>query len=396
MLPSPGKKGAASGINYELLTGDALDQALTQQYIRQYSSAGGIAWLNAIMDRGSPYIPFIRKEIEERGLPIELLYLPVIESGFLPTAVSKSGAAGLWQFMKNSMGPFDMKVSDWADERMDFWKSTQGALRKLEENYKALGDWPLALAAYNAGLGGVSRVVQQTGVRDYWALSAQKALKIETVHYVPKLLAVTYILSRPREFAVDVWQEGPEWTRIPLGKTVDLGMLADEAGVDIGLLKNGNRELLYNVTPPDPAYQLKVPLENAGAVAAVLERKDLTLIKNYFYTIRSGDTLSALALHYGVTVDLIQNANPGLQSKYLQIGKRILIPALREVNPYQGPKNTGAILSFTGSHLVKRGETLWAIALAYSIDPEALAQANNMALNDTLREGRALKVPIIE
>jgi membrane-bound lytic murein transglycosylase D len=347
------------------------------------------------MNRAAPYLGFIRREIEERNLPPELLYLPVIESGYLSTAVSKSGATGLWQFMKNSIGPFDMKVSDWIDERMDFWKSTQGALRKLDENYRYFKDWPMALAAYNSGLGGINQIVKNTGIQDYWVLSERKALKTETIQYVPKLLAVAWIMAQPRRFGVEAWQEGPEWTRISTGKTVDLALLSAETGIDAALLKAGNRELIYNITPPDKAYQLKVPIAQVPLVTEILERKGIDLIKNYFHTVRYGDTLSALALHYGITVDLIENANPGIKSRYLQIGSRLRIPALKEVGPYQGGKSASSgALGFSGSHLVKRGETLWAIALMYETDPEALAQANGMGLNDTLREGRSLKVPI--
>jgi membrane-bound lytic murein transglycosylase D len=378
----------------EKLSIPGLEKALTQHYIQQYTSGGGIAWLNAVMRRGAPYLGFIRREIEERGLPPELIYLPVIESGYLSTALSRSGAAGLWQFMKNSIGPFDMQVNDWMDERMDFWKSTQGALRKLEENYRYFEDWPMALAAYNTGLGGLSRTVKDTGINDYWLLSERAALKTETIHYVPKLLAVAWIMANPRLFGVETWQESLEWTRIPLNRTVDLALLATETGMDPALLRMGNQELIYNITPPDEAYQLKVPLAQLPLVTEILERKGPELIKNYFHTVRYGDTLSALALHYGVSVELIENANPGIRSRYLQIGSRIRIPALKEAGPYQGARAASGPADFQGNHLVKKGETLWAISLLYQVDPESLAQANGMRLNDTLREGRNLKVPI--
>jgi membrane-bound lytic murein transglycosylase D len=371
-----------------------LEEALTRHYIKQYTSPGGIAWLNAVMRRAAPYLVFIRREIEERNLPPELLYLPVIESGYLATALSKSGAAGLWQFMKNSIGPFDMQVNDWMDERMDFWKSTQGALRKLEENYRYFDDWPMALAAYNTGLGGITRVVKDTGIKDYWVLSERKVLKTETIHYVPKLLAVAWIMAQPRRFGVEPWQDSLEWARIPVGRTVDLALLAAETGIDPALLRAGNQELIYNITPPDKAYQLKVPLAQAPLVTEILERKGPELIKNYFHTVRYGDTLSALALHYGVTAELIENANPGIRSRYLQIGSRLRIPALKEADPYQGRPAASGLADFQGDHLVKKGETLWAISLLYEVDPEILAQANGMGLNDTLREGRNLKVPI--
>jgi membrane-bound lytic murein transglycosylase D len=378
------------------LTISGLEQPLTMRFIAQYSSPGGIAWLNTVMERGAPYLAFIRREIEERNLPRELLYLPVIESAYFPRAISRSGAAGLWQFMKNSIAPFDIRVTDWMDERMDFWKSTIGALRKLEDNYRRFGDWPLALAAYNAGAGAVARAIRTAETNDYWVLSEKKYLKNETIQYVPKFLAVAHILSHPRRFGLTVtWPEDPQWTRIPVGRAVDLELLAEYAEINGGELKQANQELYYAVTPPDPSYHIKVRSGDAPAVAAVLERTDLVFIKYYFHTIQSGDTLSALSRHYGVSVDQIVSSNPGTQARYLKIGQRLRIPALKEVGPYpQQPR--GADPPFSGSHLVKRGESLWSIALAYHVDPQVLAEANNMGLNDTLREGRTLKTPIRE
>jgi membrane-bound lytic murein transglycosylase D len=371
------------------------DRALTQHYVERYSAGGGREWLLAVMKRAAPYIPFIKGQIAAHDLPPELLYLPVIESGFVPTARSKSGAVGLWQFMRNSIAPFDIKVNDWVDERMDFWKSTEGALRKFVDNYRALGDWPLALAAYNAGVAGVQRAVRQAGKADYWYLAEKKFIKTETVHYVPKLLAAAYILSNPRRFGLDLdWSVDPRWERIPVGKQVDLELLAAEAGVDGTALKAANRELFYGITPPDKNYHLKVHAADSAFISEALTRTDTVLIKHYFHTIRSGDTLSALALHYGVSVDQITNANPGIRARYLKIGQRLRIPAYRDPGPYQRA-NTAVndILRFTGNHLVKRGETLWSIALAYGVDPDALAEANGMRLSDTLREGKILKTP---
>ncbi|MDR2500688.1 MAG: LysM peptidoglycan-binding domain-containing protein [Treponema sp.] len=378
------------------LTISGFDQALTQEYIRRYSSPGGRSWLQSVMRQGTPYITFIRHQIEKRGLPAELVYLPVIESSFLCTAKSRVGAAGLWQFMKNSIGPFNMKITEWMDERMDFWKSTEGALRKLEDNYRILKDWPLALAAYNAGLGSVNQVIQQNGIQDYWILADLKVLKTETIHYVPKLLAVSHILSNPRRFGLEPdWTSGPQWTRLPVGKPVDLELLAKAAGIDAAVLKKANQELFYGVTPPDPGYQLKVLAADAPAVETALAGTDAVLFRYSFHTIQSGDTLSALALHYGITVEQIHTANPGLRDRYLHLGARIKIPSYyKKMEPY-ARRRTDDPLNFEGRHLVKRGESLWSIANAYRIQPEALAKANNMRLHDTLREGRSIKTPIM-
>jgi membrane-bound lytic murein transglycosylase D len=292
--------------------------------------------------------------------------------------------------MRNSIDPFGMRITDWVDERRDFWKSTQGALRKLEENYRLLGDWPLALAAYNAGQGAISGIIRQTGIRDYWTLSARNQLKTETVHYVPKLLAAAYVLSNARQYGIVLWPVDPDWTRIPVNRPVDLNLLAAEAGVDPAMLKMANRELNYYITPPGN-YLLKVQAQDAAKVSTALAR-GLPLINYYIHTIRSGDTLLALAIHYGISVDQITSMNPGVQARNLRIGSTLMIPAIREAPSM--PPASSVSLNFSGSYEVKRGDSLWSIALAHGVTPEALAEANGMALNDILREGRVLKTPI--
>ncbi|MDR0597117.1 MAG: transglycosylase SLT domain-containing protein [Treponema sp.] len=355
------------------------------------------------MERGGPYLAFIRQEAEERNMPPELVYLPVIESGFLPTAVSRSGAAGLWQFMRNSIGGYGMGITDYVDERMDFWKSTQSALRKLEDNYNSLGDWALALAAYNAGLGAVTRLVGQTGIRDYWTLAEKRLLKTETIHYVPKFLAVSHILSNPRQYGLSPsWPEDPRWIRIRADRSVDLDLLAEYAGADKDLLKRGNSELRHGITPPTGDYRIKAPQADAPALLAALESRDLPLLRYHVHTIAYGDTLSALALRYRVGVDQILGANPGTEARFLQIGGKLRIPALAggaeppavPAAPDAGAGFAGAGTEFAGAHRVRRGETLWSIARLYGVDVRVLAAANGMDLKDILREGRILKTPI--
>ncbi|MDR1929987.1 MAG: LysM peptidoglycan-binding domain-containing protein [Treponema sp.] len=383
-----------------LLTLGGINEELTQKYIEQYSRPGGIKWLSAIMERGEPYLGFIRGEIEKRNMPAELVYLPVIESAYSTAAVSRSGATGLWQFMRNSIGPYDMRINEWMDERRDFWKSTLGALNKLEDEYKRVGSWELALASYNAGIGTVLKAQKKYPGADYWELCEKRAFKNETIQYIPRLLAVSYILSNPRRFGMEIkWPENPQWTRIPVGRSVDLGLVAEYAGLPGADLKKANSELFYGITPPDSGYHIKVPSSQAESVALVLEDPDLPLIRYYFHTIRRGDTLSELARHYGISVNQIAGSNPGLQPRYLKIGQRLMIPAFREPES-AGPRQNrvpeiaaAGEIPFAGTHLVKRGESLWSIALAYNVNPETLASANGMGLNDTLNIGRALRIP---
>jgi membrane-bound lytic murein transglycosylase D len=385
---------AAHGEKPPSLSLTGLDEEATRNAIEQYSRPGGIAWLTTVAKRSETYQGFIRKEIEKRGLPAELFYLPFVESAFSTSAVSRVGATGLWQFMRGSIGPYDMKINDWMDERRDFWKSTVGALDKLENEYRILGNWELTLAAYNAGMGTITRALKKYPGADYWELCRKKALKNETIQYIPRLIAISYILSNPRRFGIEVsWPEDPLWTRIPVGRSVDLGLVAEHAGLSGTELKKANGELYYGITPPDPNYHIKVPSAQAQAVASVLEDPEITLIKYYFHTIHFGDTLSGIAQRYGISINQITSYNPGLQAQYLKIGQRLIIPALRDVRISERPK-TAEYVSFTGTHLVKRGESLWSIALAYNTDPETLAATNGMGLNDTLREGRALKIPV--
>jgi membrane-bound lytic murein transglycosylase D len=382
-----------------------LEQPLTQYYIAEYSSPGGIKWLEETMERAAPYIPFIRREIASRQQPEAFLYIPVIESSYVSTAVSSSGAAGLWQFMTNSIAPFNMRVDEWVDERLDFWKSTCGALDKLQDNYAALGNWELALAAYNAGLGAMQRTIQTSGIRDYWTLCERKLLKTETIQYVPKLLAAAYVLSNPRLFGIkSTWSPDPQWQLLPLNRQADISLLAEAAGLDGTLLEEANRELLHGVSPPVSSpglgYSLKAPAAFVPALSAALLEADSrgnSLMAYYYHTIAYGDTLWALSRHYQVSTEQIIAENPGLDASNLRLGRSIRIPAIRnDIQPYEHirPEKDETIGSFEGSYVVKAGDTLWRIAIDHGIKPEALAQANGMELTDTLSIGMVLKTPI--
>jgi membrane-bound lytic murein transglycosylase D len=250
----------------------------------------------------------------------------------------------------------------------------------------------------------VTRLVKQTGIRDYWTLAEKRLLKTETIHYVPKLLAVSLILSHPRRYGLSPsWPEDPQWTRIKVDRSVDLELLAEYAGVDGDLLKKGNSELRHGITPPFGEHQIKAPQADAPALLAALENRDIPLIRYHIHTVAYGDTLSALSLRYRVGMEHILGANPGMEAQFLQIGQKLRIPALAgNQSPPPPPatppgaetvrEKTGP--AFEGAHLVRSGETLWSIARLYQVDPQALAEANDMGLNDILREGRILKTPM--
>ena len=387
-----------SNAGFTLLTPYALSQPVTQRFIARYTSPSGIRFLEHTLERGGLYLPFIREEVERRNLPHELIFLPIVESSFVSTARSRSGAMGLWQFMMNSIGGRGMVVNEFVDERKKFINATRGALQKLQDHYNNFGSWPLALAAYNAGPGAVGRMVQRTGINDYWELSRRREFREETINFVPRLLAISYVLSQPRRFGINFWpEEAIEWTTIPLQRQVALSVLAAEAGADLALLRRMNPHLLLGITPPVQNYPLIVPAAQFDKISDALQREGNELLRFHRHVIRYGDTLWGLSRHYNVSIRLIEQHNPGINSNALRIGRTLIIPAFNDAPPpparAASPSNRPV---FGGTHLVKSGETLWSLAIAYRVSPQALAEANNMDLNQILSIGRVLNVPILE
>lgn len=367
---------------------------LVEKFRKQYMSADGYAYLSKIMKRSAPYRDFISDLLEAENMPAELLFLPVIESGFFETATSKSGAVGIWQFMRNSIGGFNIHIDDWVDERRDPWKTSVAAVKKLKWNYSQFHDWALALAAYNCGVGSVRSAIKKAGRADFWYLADHGYLKKETVYYVPKFLAIAEILSRSGEFAID-WgstAEHPPTSTIAIKRAIDVRLFAEALGLEAEAIRKLNPSLRYFITPPSITYQLRIPAAYEEAAQTVLTRSDKLLIKYYQYRIKSGDTLYALAKHYGVSVKSILNYNEGLRAETLKIGKTILIPALKAVEMYAG-KNATIAGDFTGSHSIQQGDTLWSLALKYSVSVEQLAEQNNLSVNSVLKLGHTLKVP---
>lgn len=348
------------------------------------------------MKRSVLYRAFILEETRRLGVPECLLYLPVIESGFTSGAVSRSGATGVWQFMRNSVSGYGIRMSEWLDERRDPWITTTAALRKLSDNYRDLGNWPLALAAYNCGLGATRKAVKKGGTSDYWELCRLGLFKKETVHYVPKFLAISEILSQSETLAIDWGKPEPvgSFITVPVKRPVDLSVIAKETETDPRLMKSINPALHYSITPPDAVYGLRIPAITEERVRTVLEDRTKMLLEYYLYKVTSGDTLFALALHYGVSVDMILQYNPGVKPNTLKIGKKLVIPAIKEVTAYSGKKDR-TDLDFSGTYLVKKGDTLWSIALAHEIQVETLAERNNLEVSAVLSLGKQLRVPIL-
>jgi membrane-bound lytic murein transglycosylase D len=302
--------------------------------------------------------------------------------------------------MRNSISPW-MRIDDWLDERKDFWKSTVAAMEKLAYNYEVTGDWLLALAAYNCGLGRIQRIIRRSGISDFWELSRRRLIPPETRAYVPKLIAVArFAATLGRRGREQEWEPPVRWERVLLNQAVDLRLLAEAAGLAPGSLTQGNEELTYGITPPvaRPHY-LKVTSEHAEKVRAALARPGENLLKFAIHTIAPGHTLSEIARHYGIPVSMLSRYNPGVRPETLRIGSRLVVPMYKDVGPYvkAAPPAPAAVRVdsslFKNEYTVKTGDNLWAIARSFGITSAVLAQVNGLSETAIIRAGQTLKVP---
>ena len=374
---------------------------LYDNYFKKYSSKKEQKHLAAIWEQAEYFIPFIEAKVKEYGLPQEVIYLPFVESNFRPDAVSKSGATGLWQFMTNSIDGYNMKINEWVDERRDFWKATEAALKKIKYNYSVLKDWNLAIAAYNCGLGKMKRTVKEAGTSDYWKICQKGLLSTETIHYIPKLLAISDVLKNRNIYGIKDKQPKPfQWTRIALPQPVDIRLLAKETGIPRNILDIGNSELKFYVTPPaKTGYLLKVPADKAEKIKTVTSNKKTKLTDFHLYTVKAGDTLSHLSQHYGISVDMIQSFN-NVNPSNLKIGSKLVIPVSDpDIRPYEGTFDLSTWVpsiseeGFAGEYKVQKGDTMWSIAKLFHTDIRHIAYFNHLELDSVLPIGRILRVP---
>jgi membrane-bound lytic murein transglycosylase D len=359
-----------------------------------------------ITARAEPYLYYIVEQAEQRDMPLELVMLPAVESGFQPYARSPERAAGLWQFIPSTGRAFGLRRDWWYEGRHDITESTEAALDYLSDLAKQFGgDWQLALAAYNAGPGTVRKAIKRNRKKglatDFWSLKLPR----ETRHYVPRLLAVAKVVADPDAYALSLTpiDNEPHFTRVELPSQLDLAMAAEVAGLKPKDLKRLNPGLRRWATAPDGPHHLLLPIEQAQSfrakIKAVPPEKWVNLHR---YRIRQGDSLGRIAHHYGVSVAALKRANR-LRDNTIRAGRYLLIPvdsskkallaSAKDNAPARLPKKTSASSSNakTGmQHIVQPGDTLWEIARAHQISHRQLAAWNGLSVNDTLRPGQTL------
>jgi transglycosylase-like protein with SLT domain len=219
------------------------------------------------------YRPSVQSIFSEFKLPLDLIFLSLVESGFNTNAVSRAKAVGPWQFMKPTAKSYGLRVDSWVDERRDPVKSTMAAAQYLRDLYHLFGSWPLAMAAYNAGEGKVGRSMARLKVKDgdFWALLDTKLLRAETREYVPRFVAAAQIAKDPSRFGFNIVPQTPVvYDQLAITRQIHLKAAAKAAGVSFEEMKNLNPELRRDMTPPDPLYILNVPLGTKALMIANL------------------------------------------------------------------------------------------------------------------------------
>ena len=297
-----------------------------------YSSRGAPTFLRWQI-RGETHHRHLHDVFKKMGLPSELYYLAMVESGFKNHAYSRARATGMWQFVKPTAQAFGLKVQHWVDERRDPTKAAQAAGRYLTHLQKKFGHWYLAMAAYNAGPGRINRAIRRTGSRDFWTLAKSRYLHRETKRYVPKILAARAMGEHPNIFGFKLQSEHiTSWpsTTIAVHDTIRLRDLARQLEIDYKLLRQWNPELIRNIVPGSQwsgPYPLRIAAHLAEKATQALHHiEKLAIHKIHIHTIKRGETLTHLAKKYQIKPQHILVANPHLKPRRLKIGHQIAIP----------------------------------------------------------------------
>ncbi len=344
------------------------------------------------LGRSTKFIPMIERIFREEGVPTDIKYLALVESGYNPKAYSWAKAMGLWQFIASTGRTYDLNRNWWYDERKDPEKATLSAARFLKDLYEEFGSWELAMAAYNGGPGRVNRTIKSQKTRDFWKMR----LKKQTMDYVPFFMAAAHISRNPDEFGfVDIQYE-PEWTfdAVEIDKSLDLNIVADAVGCTVANLKELNPELLRDFTPPaEGGYKLRIPQGSEDRFWAAYEdmpnSKQTSWVR---HTIRQGETISTIAKKYGISQYSILSANNLSNRAKIYAGKTLVVPVPND-RGYSTPRQQNRAFSSDGGvYTVRSGDTVWDIAKAFGVSSEQLRRWNNLDGEGRIFVGQKLKV----
>ena len=363
------------------------------------------------INRSGRYSPMMRRILREHGIPEDLVYLSMIESGFSPHAYSKAHAVGLWQFISSTGRLYGLKADKWVDDRRDPEKATRAAARHLRDLYETFGDWNLALAAYNCGEARVSRAIRKAGHRNYWDLDLPR----QTDEYVPCFMAAVIIGKNPEAYGFRREYDPPyETEAVTLHRSYTLTQLSRTSGVSVESLKQINPSLRKETTPPyRSGFEFYLPTGSREIFLARLDElskepepkmdDDVQVASSGYHRVRKGETLSKIAAKYGTSVASLAKANKIRTKSVIHTGQRLRIPGVSvaeaaepEYQPQSSSKSSSSSKksssSSTGTYTVKRGDTVAKIAARHGESVSSILKANGLSTRSRIYPGQKLKV----
>jgi membrane-bound lytic murein transglycosylase D len=366
-----------------------------QAEIKRFTTGGEKRFFEQSYQRSGQYRPNIVQALKEAGLPEELSWLPLIESGFKTKALSKARALGLWQFIPSTGYKFGLQRNSYIDERMDFAKATEAAIAYLKALHNIFGDWATVLAAYNCGEGRVLQVIRTQNINyldNFWDL--YQRLPMETARYVPRFFATLHIVKKLDTYGMQNLMPDPSlsFDTVTINREIRLKDVAAATQIDLKTLSTLNPELRYSIIPPQE-YQLRIPKgyldDGLPEKLAAIPTTRLPQQAYAWHVVRSGDTLSTIARRYGSSVRKIMRAN-NLRSSFIRAGKRLKVPK-KGYNAGQVASGPTAPIPSSGIHWVRKGDSLWKIARRYGITVKQIMSINSLTSSD-LHIGQKLKI----
>jgi membrane-bound lytic murein transglycosylase D len=375
-----------------------------EQWIQYYQTRGRKIFSRWLV-RSGRYTPLMKELFREKGLPEDLVYLALIESGCNPHAYSRRQAMGLWQFVYHTGKRYGLRVDWWIDERRDPVKSTVAAAQYLKDLYDQFECWYLAAAGYNAGEGKISRAIKRYKTEDFWELTKYPYLKRETKNFIPKMIAAAVIAKNPELYGFsDISYEEPicfETVKVP--HATDLRVIAEASGSTYEELKRLNPELRRWCTPPDyPDYELKLPDGKKEIFLRNFSRiRPSERITYRRHVVRSGETLSHIARTYHIDIGAITRMNRIGNRHRIRAGESLIIPVrgsgrfqsgdmAERLNRERAPSDReGRAFIYT----VRKGDTLWDISRSAGIDMESLCRWNGIQNASLIHPGDTLRIP---
>ena len=366
-----------------------------ERFIKHFQT-NGRKYFRKWLERSGKYLPMVKEILRENDLPEDLAYLALIESGFSPHARSRANAVGIWQFMLWTGRYNGLRTDWWIDERKDPEKATRAAARHLSDLYRQFDSWYLAAAGYNAGAGKIRRAIRKNRTEDFWEIAKnRRTLKKETRNYIPKYLAALIIAKDPEKYGFHNIETAlpVAYEKVPVDAPTDIKVIARAAGTTINEIKKLNPELRRWFTPPDyPGYEINIPKENVELyISNMAQLPKQKRIKFHRHKVRNGDTLSTIAESYRTSVGPIVYLNNLRSKSFIRAGSTLFVPVRVGTKTRKARKRfVKATTPIEGTHIVRRGDTLWDISIKYNIPIKKVLKLNKIRKSDKLRPGQRL------